>query len=209
MKKTTKNPSQQLKQRTAKCTHRDLWLDGRELQEFQSLSTQQLSAFLQKDKEKNKFRMVAIRSTTWEKSSLCWRIKNYNQPTNVKILVYTNWTSQVTEEMSNRCALHTAVNNSEENTKMLSQVKLPVPVSHKPIWFCNCRIQILEHLLGDFGGLWKIFFFNFWKRNGFFTYWEYSALKIPSYNLNISFNPHFLWRSFVLIRQNLSYRIGK
>lgn len=155
MKKTTKNPSQQLKQRTAKCTHRDLWLDGRELQEFQSLSTQQLSAFLQKDKEKNKFRMVAIGSTTWEKSSLCWRIKNYNHPINVNILVCTNWTSQVTEEISNRCALHTAVNNSEANTKMLSPVKLPVPVSHKPIWFCNWWIQSFGTLTWWLWGLVK------------------------------------------------------
>lgn len=97
--------------------------------------------FSKKTRKKRNSEWLPSEGITWEKSSLSWRIRSYNQPINFNILAYSSWTSQVTEQISNRCALHIAVNNSEENNKMLSQVNLPVPMSHKCIWFCNCRIK--------------------------------------------------------------------
>lgn len=85
----------------------------------------------------------------------------------LQCLAYKSLTSLVTEQISDRCALRAPVNNSEENNKMLLQINLPVPVSHRNL-SCSAITEAeeknLEHLLGDFGGLWKIFFFNFWKR---------------------------------------------
>lgn len=58
----------------------------------------------------------------------------------LQYLAHESLTSQVTEQISDRCTLHKPVNLiSEENNKMLFQVNLPVPVSHKSILLCNNR----------------------------------------------------------------------
>lgn len=55
----------------------------------------------------------------------------------LQYLAYKSPTSQVAEQISDRCVPHTPESNSKENNKMLFQVNLPVPVSHKSTLFCN------------------------------------------------------------------------
>jgi len=74
----------------------------------------------------------------------------------LQYLAYKSLTSLVTEQISDRYALHIPMNNFEESNKMLFQINLSVPVPHRNL-SCSATTEVeernLEYLLGDFGGL--------------------------------------------------------
>lgn len=125
-------------------------------------------------------------------------------PHKLHYLARRSLTLRVKEQISDTWTLHTPVTTE---TKMLFQGNLSVLVSHISVLFHNNGKQNKNfgNLLGDFGGLWKIFFFNFWKTEIiFYVFKILHSLKSSAYNFKSGFNLHFVWRSFVLITQKSS-----